>query len=100
MMETYKPIVQPQRLPNPKMKEVVRPEVFKLLDAWIIYPIFDSSWVTPVQVVPKNRGITVVKTENNALIPTRTIIGWRVCLDCRKLNTYTRKDRFPLPLIN
>jgi len=73
--------------------------VLKLLDAGMIYHIFDSNWVSPVQVVPKKGGITVVKNDNNELIPTKTIIGWRECMDYRKLNTATRKDYFPLPFI-
>jgi len=49
----YKPVVQPQRRINPTMKEVVKKEVLKLLDARVIYPISDSSWVSHVHVVPK-----------------------------------------------
>ncbi|XP_075104740.1 uncharacterized protein LOC142178860 [Nicotiana tabacum] len=56
MEENYKPIVQPQRRLNPAMQEVVKKEVVKLLAACIIYPIFDSPWVSPVQVVPKKGG--------------------------------------------
>ncbi|KAM1402222.1 hypothetical protein ACFX2I_010997 [Malus domestica] len=56
-----KPTVEAQRRLNPIMKEVVRVEVMKLLDAGIIYPISDSKWVSPTQVVPKKTGITVVK---------------------------------------
>ena len=62
------------------MKEVIRKEVLKLLDTSMIYHISDSNWVNPVQVVPKKGGITVVKNDNNELIPTRIIIGWRVCM--------------------
>ena len=65
----------------------------------MIYPISDSNWVSPVQVVPKKGGIIVVKNDNNEL-PTRTITGWRVCMDYRKLNTATRTDHFPLPFID
>ena len=72
----------------------------KLLDAGIIYPISDSKWVSPVQVVPKKGGMTVVKNDANELIPTRTVTGWRVCIDYRKLNDATRKDHFPLPFID
>ncbi|KAH9782108.1 hypothetical protein KPL71_008748 [Citrus sinensis] len=82
------------------MKEVVRTEVLKLLDACIIYPISDSSWVSPVQVVPKKSGVTVVTNADNELIPTRVTTGWRVCIDYRKLNSVTRKDHFPLPFID
>ena len=53
--------MQPQRRLNPKMKEVVQKEVTKLLDAGIIYAISDSPWVSPVHVVPKKGGMTVIK---------------------------------------
>ncbi|XP_031120931.1 uncharacterized protein LOC116024170 [Ipomoea triloba] len=69
------PVRQPQRRLNPNMKEVVRAEVLKLLDSGIIYPISDSKWVSPVHVVPKKSGITVVTNEKNELIPTRTVTG-------------------------
>ncbi|KAK8632600.1 hypothetical protein V6N13_072990 [Hibiscus sabdariffa] len=82
------------------MKDVVRKEILKWLDAGIIYPISDSESVSPVQCVPKKGGITVIANENNELIPTRTITGWRVCMDYRKLNKATRKDHFPLPFID
>ena len=60
MEENYRPCVQPQRRLNPNMKDVVRNEVLKLLRAGIIYPISNNSWVSPVQVVPKKGGTTVV----------------------------------------
>jgi hypothetical protein len=53
------------------MQEVVRAEVIKLLDAVIIYPISDSKWVSPIHVVPKKAGITVIKNKENELVPTR-----------------------------
>ncbi|XP_010519129.1 PREDICTED: uncharacterized protein LOC104798657 [Tarenaya hassleriana] len=92
--------IEHQRRLNPTMKEVVKKEVLKLLDAGIIYPISDSAWVSPVQVVPQKGGITVVENERNELIPTRTVTGWRMCIDYRKLNSNTRKDHFPLPFID
>ncbi|XP_062089289.1 uncharacterized protein LOC133795851 [Humulus lupulus] len=92
--------IEGQRRLNPIMKEVVKKEIIKWLDASIIYPISDSSWVSLVQCVPKKGGITVVKNEDNELIPTRTMIGWRICMDYRKLNKATRKDHFPLPFID
>ncbi|KAJ4930451.1 hypothetical protein NE237_000117 [Protea cynaroides] len=98
--EGAKPIREAQRRLNPPMMEVVKKEILKLLDVGIIYPISDSKWVSPVQVVPKNTGITVVKNQNNELIPTRIQNGWRVCNDYRKLNVSTRKDHFPLPFID
>ena len=100
MEDNFKPVAQPQRRLNPTMKEVVRKEVVKLLEAGMIYPISDSSWVSPVQVVPKKRGMTVVKNEKNELIPTRTVTGWRMCIDYRRLNQATRKDHFPLPFMD
>ena len=42
------------------MKEVVKKEVLKLLDVGVIYPITDSKWVSPTQLVPKKFGVTVV----------------------------------------
>ncbi|XP_060957656.1 uncharacterized protein LOC133029180 [Cannabis sativa] len=92
--------VEHQRRLNPVMKEVVRKEVIKWLDYGIVYPISDSSWVSPVQCVPKKGRVTVVANANNELIPTRTVTGWRVCMDYRKLNNATRKDHFPLPFID
>jgi hypothetical protein len=98
--EDTKPSREPQRRLNPTMQEVVRGEVIKLLDAGIIYPIFDSKWVSPIHVVPKRAGVTVVQNKEGELVPTRVQSGWRVCIDYRKLNTATRKDHFPLPFID
>jgi len=89
-----------QRRLNPNMKEVVRNEVIKLLDNGIIYPISDSKWVSPTQVVPKKSGVTVITNEKNELIPTRTITGWRICINYRKLNSMSRNDHFPLPFMD
>ena len=78
--EDSKPIVDAQRRLNPSMKEVVGKEVLKWLDAGVIYPISDSSWVSPVQVVPKKGGTTVIINEKNELLLTRTVTGWRIVL--------------------
>nr|CAN76217.1 hypothetical protein VITISV_033653 [Vitis vinifera] len=100
MEEEAKPIRQPQRRLNPHLQEVVRAEVLKLLQACIIYPIFDNPWVSPTQVVPKKSRITVVQNEKGEEIATRLTSGWRVCIDYRKLNVVTRKYHFPLPFIH
>nr|GEW66017.1 hypothetical protein [Tanacetum cinerariifolium] len=70
MVDDFKPVVQHQRRVNPKIHEVIKKEVLKLLDAGLIYPISDSPW------------------------------GWRVCIDYRKLNDATRKDHFPLSFMD
>ncbi|GJS05880.1 reverse transcriptase domain-containing protein [Tanacetum coccineum] len=83
-----------------KIRDVIKKEVEKLLDAGLIYPISDSPWVSPVHCVPKKGGFTVVENDENELIPTRLVTGWRVCIDYRKLNEATRKDHFPLPFMD
>ncbi|CAN6547364.1 unnamed protein product [Malus baccata var. baccata] len=98
--EGAKPSREAQRRLNPPMLEVVKKEVIKLLDCGVIYHISDSRWVSPVQVVPKKSGVTVVKNEEQELVPTRVVTGWRVCIDYRKLNAMTRKDHFPLPFLD
>ncbi|GJX99761.1 reverse transcriptase domain-containing protein [Tanacetum coccineum] len=100
MEDDSKPAIQHQRRVNPKIHEVIKKEVIKLLDAGLIYPISDSPWVSPVHCVPKKGGITVIENDDNELIPTRLVTGWRVCIDYQKLNDATRKDHFPLPFMD
>ncbi|CAA6675204.1 unnamed protein product [Spirodela intermedia] len=78
---------EPQRRLNPNMMEICKKEILKWLAADIIYPISDSKWVSPTQVVPKKSGITVIKNENGEEIQTRLTTGWRFCIDYRKLNS-------------
>ncbi|GKB95412.1 reverse transcriptase domain-containing protein [Tanacetum coccineum] len=75
MEDDFKPAIQHQRRVNPKIHEVIKKEVIKLLDAGLIYPISDSPWVSPVHCVPKKGGMTVVENEDNELIPTRLATG-------------------------
>ncbi|GJR10824.1 reverse transcriptase domain-containing protein [Tanacetum coccineum] len=98
MEDEFKPSVQPQRRVNPNIKEVVKKEVIKLLDVGLIYPIFDSPWVSPVKVVPKKRGMTVVKNENDELIPQQTegtvlghtVSGSRIKVDKAKIEAISK----------
>nr|GEV24149.1 reverse transcriptase domain-containing protein [Tanacetum cinerariifolium] len=57
-------------------------------------------WVSLVHCVPKKGGFTVVENEENELIPTRLVMGWRVCIDYSNLNEATRKDHFSLPFMD
>ncbi|GKB43637.1 reverse transcriptase domain-containing protein [Tanacetum coccineum] len=100
MEKDYKPAVQHQIRVNQKIYDVIKMEVEKLLDARLIYPISDSPWVSPVHCIPKRGGFTVVENDENELILTRLVTGWRVCIDYRKLNEATRKDHFPLPFMD
>ena len=91
---------QPKRQLNPYMQEVVHAEVLKLLQAIIIYPVSNSPWVSPTQVVPKKSGVTIVQNEKGEDMPTHLTKGWRVSIDYKMLNAMTRKDHFPLPFID
>ena len=100
MEEDRAPSIEHQRRLNTAMKEVVKMEVLKWLQAGFIYAISDSPWVSLVQCVPKRGGMTVVQNEKNELLSTRTITGWRVCINYKKINKATRKDHYPLPFLN
>eukprot|EP00253_Pinus_taeda_P011966 PITA_11966 len=80
--EGSRPVCQPQRWMNPNLREIVKEELQKLLNAGFIYPIYDSEWVSPLVIIPKKNG------------------KWRVCVDYRALNKATQKDHFPLPFID
>nr|GEW67906.1 hypothetical protein [Tanacetum cinerariifolium] len=85
---------------NPKIHDVIKKEVEKLLDTRLIYPISDNPWVSPIYYVSKKGGMNVVTNDENELVLTRLVIGWRVCIDYQKLNEATRKDHFPLPFMD
>lgn len=71
---------QPQRRMNPSLKEVVKEQLRKILNANFIYPIFDSQWVSSLVIIPKKND------------------RWMVCVDYKELNKASQKDYFPLPL--
>ncbi|GJW39081.1 hypothetical protein Tco_0064926 [Tanacetum coccineum] len=101
MEEDYKPAVQHQRRVNPKIHDVIKKEVENSL-MLINLPrpnLEDSPWVSPIHYVPKKGGFTVVENDENELIPTQLVTGWRVFIDYQKLNEATRKDHFPLPFM-
>ncbi|RDX74454.1 Retrovirus-related Pol polyprotein, partial [Mucuna pruriens] len=81
MEEEAKPIRQRQRRMNSTILDVVKKEVTKLFVAGIIYPILDSQWVSPVQVVPKKFGMTVTKNQHEELVPIQTQNNWRDCME-------------------
>jgi hypothetical protein len=97
MEQEHKPVHEHKRRLNNAMREVVKKEVLNLLKDGVIYPIFDSEWVSLVQVVPKKGGMTVIRNEKNELIPQRTVTGWWMCIDCQKLNKATWKDHLRYP---
>jgi len=80
--EGCKPLCQPHRRMNPALKDIVKEELQKLLDAGFIYPISYSEWVSPLVLVPKKNG------------------KWRICVDYRELNKATDKEHFSFPFID
>jgi hypothetical protein len=100
MEQDHKVVHEHQRRLNNVMREVVKKEVLKLLKARVIYPVSDSEWVSPVQVVSNKGAMTIIHNEKNELISQRTITGWWMCINYRKLNKATRKDHFQLPFID
>ncbi|GJY26033.1 hypothetical protein Tco_0400759 [Tanacetum coccineum] len=92
----YKLVIQPQRRLNPKVQDVVKNEIVKLLDSGLIYPISDSSWVSPIYVVPKKGGMIVVLNDNNDLILSRTVTGWRVCIDYHRMLARCKETKLVL----
>ncbi|TYK09433.1 uncharacterized protein E5676_scaffold499G00170 [Cucumis melo var. makuwa] len=97
--EGAKEKIQPQRGLNPTLKEVVMKEVLKLKDAGIIYHVPDSTWVSPIHVVPKKIGMTAVKNDKGEMVSMQMQNGWRMCIDYRKLNEHVKTKRKQLLLV-
>lgn len=81
MEADFEPRALPQRHLNPNMKELLKNEIIKLLDAGILYHISDSKWVSLMQCVPKKGGTMVMENEKNELIVVKKTTGWRMCSD-------------------
>ena len=82
------------------MIEVLKGKILKWLKGDVIYAISDSSWVSPVHMVPKKSGVIVENNEKGEEVQTRLVTSWRVSIDYRKLNLVTKKDHYPLPFID
>jgi len=80
--EGCKPVRQPQRRMNPTLKDILKEELQKLLDAGFIYPVSNTEWVSHLVLVPKKNG------------------KWRIFFNYTKLNKAKKKDHFPLPFID
>ena len=98
--EDSRPSREAQRRLNPKVWDVMKYKILKWLYTGIIYPIYDSSWVSLVHVVPKKAGITVTMNDKGKELQMCLPMKWRACIDYQKLNAVTKKDHFPLPFID
>jgi len=50
--------------------------VLEWLDHGIINLISDNKWLSPIQLVPKKTGNTVIKNNKNELVLTQVQFGW------------------------
>ncbi|XP_068658013.1 uncharacterized protein [Aristolochia californica] len=92
LVQGSKPSYQPQIRLNLPMMDVVKKEILKLLEVEVIYPILDDTWVNPIQVIPKQTGIIVVKNQNDELVPNRVRNGWRVVFRLQLLRTIKKRQ--------
>ncbi|XP_061374216.1 uncharacterized protein LOC133316477 [Gastrolobium bilobum] len=98
--QTYPAIISALLSEREEVKLIKVLKKNKTAMGWSFSDLKDSAWVSPVQTVPKKGGMTLVRNKNNELIPTRTVTGWRMCIDYRRLNLATRKDHFPIPFLD
>ena len=75
----------------------MKKEIIKWFDAGVIYQSLIVVGYALFQCVLKKGGIIVVPNEKNELIPMRPVTGWRVYMDYRKLNVWTKKTIFLCP---
>ena len=94
--EDSRPSKEAQMRLNPMIWDAVKDEILNWLHACIIYPISDSPWVSPVHVIPKKAGITIMMNDKGKELQTCHPTKWRVCINYRKLNVATKKGPFPL----
>nr|GEY19298.1 hypothetical protein [Tanacetum cinerariifolium] len=80
MKEDFEPAVQHQRRVNPKIHNVIKNEVLKLLDAGLIYPISDSPGETSTaifsmvsRVIFKSSSIRKIKKKPHSLVHTERL---------------------------
>nr|GFB00082.1 reverse transcriptase domain-containing protein [Tanacetum cinerariifolium] len=123
-LHKYLKVIEPKtqseedKPPKVKLKELPPHLEYAFLDLKVVEPKTQSEkdeppevkhkelpphldpWVSPIHCMPKKGGMTVIKKDENELVPTRLVTGWRVCIDYRKLNEATRKDHFPLPFMD
>lgn len=88
-MSDAKSTTEHQKILSPPMQDIVKNEIFKLLDVGVIYPIVKNIWVCHVQCVPKKCGMIVVPNERSELVSMRPRTSLRVCMDYRKLIYWT-----------
>lgn len=70
MVKDGKPNIENQRSLNTPIQEVVKKKIIKWLDIRVVYPILDSNWVSPIQCIPKKRGLKVIQNGQKELIST------------------------------
>ena len=95
-----KPSVEAQRRLNPIIKEVVKKRGIEVVRCRSDLPYLRQFVGKPSTGCPKKGGTIVIRTENNALLPFRTVTRWIIFIDHWKLNMATRKDNFPLPFLD